>query len=110
LFELMRGDRVRAAPNAFKLVRLAREHDLPMWGAFGAFLDGWASAASTAIGSGLENMRRGAELARRQNILVFDGLLKIAPRRKPRRAIPTAPSASSTRRWRRPTARAIARS
>jgi hypothetical protein len=82
---MMRGDRARAAPNAFKLVRLA-------------------------IGSGLENMRRGAELARRQNILVFDGLLKIAPRRKPRRAIPTAPSASSTRRWRRPTARAIARS
>jgi class 3 adenylate cyclase/predicted ATPase len=78
LFELMRGDRVRAAPNAFKLVRLAREHDLPMWGAFGAFLDGWASAASTAIGRGLENMRRGAELARKQNVLIFDGLLKIA--------------------------------
>jgi predicted ATPase len=78
LFELMRGDRARAAPNAFKLVRLAREHDLPMWGAFGAFLDGWASAASTAIGSGLENMRRGAELLREQNALLYDGLLKIA--------------------------------
>ena len=53
LFELMRGDRARAAPNARLLVRLAREHDLPMFGAFGAFLDGWATAASTVIGSGL---------------------------------------------------------
>ena len=78
LFELMRGDRARAAPNAFKLVRLAREHDLPMWGAFGEFLDGWATAASTAIGSGLENMRRGVDLLRKQNVLIFDGLLKIA--------------------------------
>ena len=28
MFELMRGDHLRAAPNAFELVRLAREHDL----------------------------------------------------------------------------------
>jgi class 3 adenylate cyclase/predicted ATPase len=78
LFELMRGDHARAAPNALKLVRLAREHDLPMYGAFGTFLDGWATAAGTAIGSGLENMRRGAELLQKQNVLIFDGLLKIA--------------------------------
>ena len=78
LFELMRGDRARAAPNALKLVRLAREHDLPMHGAFGAFLEGWATAHSAAIGSGLENMRRGAELLQKQNVLLFDGLLKIA--------------------------------
>jgi hypothetical protein len=31
LFELMRGDHARAAPNAFELSRLAREHDLPMF-------------------------------------------------------------------------------
>ena len=37
LFELMRGDRARAAPNAFELARLAREHDLPMCRAFGGF-------------------------------------------------------------------------
>ena len=28
MFELMRGDPARAAPNAFELARLAREHDL----------------------------------------------------------------------------------
>ena len=78
LFELMRGDRARAAPNAFELVRLAREHDLTMWRAFGVFLEGWATAASGAPGGGLEDMRRGVELLREQNVLFFDGLLKIA--------------------------------
>ena len=54
LFELMRGDRARAAPNAFELARLAREHELTMYGAFGVFLEGWASscrAARPAAGS-----------------------------------------------------------
>ena len=78
MFELMRGDPARAAPNAFELARLAREHDLPMCRAFGVFLEGWATAASGAPGDGLEDMRRGVELLREQNVLFFDGLLKIA--------------------------------
>jgi class 3 adenylate cyclase/predicted ATPase len=78
LFELMRGDHTRAAPNAFKLARLAREQELTMFRAFGVFLEGWATAASGAIGTGLEDMRRGVELRRAQNVLLFDGLLKIA--------------------------------
>jgi predicted ATPase len=78
LFELMRGDRARAAPHAFELARLAREHDLSLFRAYGAFLEGWASAASGAIGSGLEDMRRGVEQLREQNVLMFDGLLKVA--------------------------------
>ena len=78
LFELMRGDHACAAPNAFELARLAREHELPMWRAFGLFLGGWAIAANGAIASGLEDMRRGVELLREQNVLLFDGLLKIA--------------------------------
>ena len=48
-----------------------------MWGAFSVFLEGWATAASGAVGSGLEDMRHGVELLRRQNVLLFDGLLKI---------------------------------
>ena len=78
MFELMRGDHARAAPNAFELARLAHEHDLTMWRAFGVFLEGWATAASGALGGGLEDMRRGVELLREQNVLMFDGLLKIA--------------------------------
>ncbi len=78
LFELMRRHPARAAPNAFELAQLAREHELSMmYGAFGAFLQGWATAASGAVG-GLEEMRRGGELLREQNVLLFHGLLKVA--------------------------------
>ena len=78
MVDLMRGDRARVALNAFELTRLAREFDLNLFRAFGVFLEGWASAASGASGSGLEGMRRGVELLREQNVLWFDGLLKMA--------------------------------
>ena len=78
LFELMRRDRVRAAQHASELARLAREHDLTMFRAFAAFFEGWAAAADGSPGSGLDDMRRGVDLLREQNVLMFDGLLKIA--------------------------------
>jgi class 3 adenylate cyclase/tetratricopeptide (TPR) repeat protein len=78
LFELMRGDLSRAAPYAVELARLAREQDLLMWRAFGVFLEGAARAEGGAPGGGLEDMRRGVELLRDQNVPLFDGLLKIA--------------------------------
>jgi predicted ATPase len=74
----MRGDLSRVAPNAVELARLGREHELPFWRAFGIFLEGAARAGSGAAGGGLEAMRRGAELLRDQNVVVFDGLMKIA--------------------------------
>jgi predicted ATPase len=77
LFELLRGDTARAAPNAFEFARLARDHDLPAYRAFGVFLQGWATAAGGAR-DGLEDMRRGVELLREQNVPLGDGLLKIA--------------------------------
>ena len=36
MFDLMRGDRARAAENGSEAARLAREHDLPLWRAYGA--------------------------------------------------------------------------
>jgi class 3 adenylate cyclase/tetratricopeptide (TPR) repeat protein len=78
MFDLMRGDRARVAPSALELTRLAREFDLNPFRAFGVFLEGWASAPTEASGSGLEGMRRGVELLREQNVLWFDGLLKMA--------------------------------
>jgi predicted ATPase len=78
MFELMRGDLSRVALNADELVRLAREHDLPAARAYGIFFEGLASAPSGPAGGGLEDMRRGVELLREQNVLTFDGLLKIA--------------------------------
>jgi predicted ATPase len=74
----MRHDRARAALNASELSRLTGERDLPMFRAFGMFFEGWAGAASGAIGGGLEPMRRGVALLDEQNVLLFDGLLKIA--------------------------------
>ena len=37
MFDLMRGDRARAAPNTLELTRLAREYDLNPFRAFGVF-------------------------------------------------------------------------
>jgi predicted ATPase len=76
MYELMRGDYPRAAQSAFELARLTSEHALPMWGAFGVFLQGWSASHAGAPTDGLEDMRRGAVLLREQNVLMFDGLLK----------------------------------
>ena len=100
MFDLMRGDRARVAANAFELTRLAREFDLNLFRAFSVFLEGWASTASGASGGRLEGMRRGVELLREQNVLWFDGLLKMAlAEAEAQGEIPAAPSPSSTKRW-----------
>jgi predicted ATPase len=78
LFELMRGDFSRAAPTSHELARLAREHDLPLFRAWGVFLKGVAKARSGELIGGLADMRRGAELLRKYHNLIFDGLVKIA--------------------------------
>jgi predicted ATPase len=74
----MRRNRMRGAQNALELARLAREHDLTFNRAFAVFLEGWATAAGDARGGGLEDMRRGVDLLREQNVLLYDGLLKVA--------------------------------
>jgi predicted ATPase len=78
LVELMRGNLSHAARNAVQLVRLTREHDLPLWRALGVVLEGVAKAESDELIGGLADMRRGADLLREQNVLNFDGLIKIA--------------------------------
>jgi predicted ATPase len=61
-----------------ELARLASEHDLPLYRAFSVFHEGWARAQNGSTAEGLEDMRRGTELLREQNILIFDGLFKVA--------------------------------
>jgi predicted ATPase len=78
MFDLMRGDRARAAANGSETARLAREHDLPLWRAYGAFFEGFEAAERGALGEGLSDMRRCAESLRQQDLLNFDGLFKIA--------------------------------
>src|SRR3984885_12559980 len=77
LFDMMRGDHTRAAPMAFELARLAREHELTMYRAVGAFLRGWVTDAGHAPGDGLEDMRRAADELREQKVFIFGGLIKI---------------------------------
>jgi predicted ATPase len=79
MFERMRGDLARAAPHAVELARLTHEHDLPFFRVWGIFHESLAKVhRSDALDAGLEAVRRGVELLREQNVLIFDGLVKIA--------------------------------
>jgi hypothetical protein len=49
LFELLRGNRARVAPNTLELVRLAQEYDLNLWRAFGVFLEGRHRRSANAL-------------------------------------------------------------
>jgi predicted ATPase len=77
LFDLMRRNAANVATSVSELARLAREHDLTMFRAFAVFFEGWATVSRGELG-GLEDMRRGVGLLREQNVLQFDGLIKIA--------------------------------
>ena len=78
MFELMRGDHPRVAANGLKLARLARDRDLPTWGDYAVLFESFANAECSAPAGGLEGLRRGAELMRQQNALIWDGLIKVA--------------------------------
>ena len=78
MFELMRGDHTRARTNVSELARIVRDYDLPLLRAFAEFLGGWATADAGSSADGLDSMHRGVDSLRAQNILTFDGLLKIA--------------------------------
>jgi class 3 adenylate cyclase/tetratricopeptide (TPR) repeat protein len=76
-FALMRGDPMKGKANSSELARIAGAHDLAQFRAFGMFFDGWARVENDLLG-GLDGMRHGVESLRAQNILIFDGLEKIA--------------------------------
>ena len=78
MFELMRGDVARLRANATELARLAAEHDLSLWRAFGVLLEGWLSAQKGEVEAGLAGMRRGFELLGEQNAVIFSPLLRVA--------------------------------
>ena len=76
LFDMMRGDFARVAPLAAALSRLAREHDLRFWLAYGVFSQGWARWQVGERAAGLAEMRGGVAQLREQNAVTFDALLK----------------------------------
>jgi class 3 adenylate cyclase/tetratricopeptide (TPR) repeat protein len=73
-FAFMRGKQRHLAESALALTKVEREHDLS---GFAMFIEGLARAESDLM-AGLEDMRRGAEGLRARNVVVFDGLMKIA--------------------------------
>ncbi|HEY1888189.1 MAG TPA: hypothetical protein VGG86_19405, partial [Roseiarcus sp.] len=77
-FALMRGDRSQVGTSVSKLVQIVRDHELPLFHAIGEFLAGWVTADGASAVEGVEAMRRGIESVRRQNAVVFDGIIKIA--------------------------------
>ena len=111
IFELMHG-----GPMSGKRECLASFLASPaittstMFRAFGMYLDGWARVESDLLG-GLDGIAVASKLTRAEH-RDFRRSRKDRPgrRRRPRRAIPTAPLPSSTKRWRHATAWAIAHS
>ena len=74
--EMMRGDPIQTDPFANALARLARDHDLEMWTAFGVFLEGWAAWQAGARDAGLAGMRDGVSQLAEQGVVVLDALIK----------------------------------
>jgi predicted ATPase len=78
IFQLMRGDVAGVASSAIQLTRLANDHELALWRAWGVFLQGCLRAVGGDVAGGLEDMGRGSGLLGQQNAAIFDGLLKMA--------------------------------
>ena len=76
-FALMHGGPMKGKSNFLELARIASAHDLAQFRAFGMFFDGWARVENDLLG-GLDGMRLGIDSLRARNILIFDGLVKIA--------------------------------
>ena len=71
LLEAMRRNPKQMLPHANALVRLSREHALPLWLAWGTFLEGWAHWHTVDRESGLTQMRQGTISCREQGISLF---------------------------------------
>ena len=74
--EMMRGDPIQTDPFANALARLARDHDLKMWTAFGVFLEGWTGWQAGDRDAGLAGMRDGVSQLAEQGVVVLDALIK----------------------------------
>jgi tetratricopeptide (TPR) repeat protein len=77
MFGLARGVLPQTASDVAELARIARDHDLKFWRAYGACLEGWVKTMS-APAEGLADMRSGLKLLREQNPVLCVPLLKLA--------------------------------
>jgi len=71
IYELMRQNPAGATSHVRAAVGLAREHGMPLWAAWGHFLDPWAHWDSGDRVTRLEEMHRGVALCREQGITLY---------------------------------------
>ena len=75
VFAMVRHRAREAAPHATAFVRLAREHEMALWTAFGNFMEAWTLWQAGEIDEGLRRMRGAMERFKEQNIGNFVPLL-----------------------------------
>jgi predicted ATPase len=72
-----RGDPAAGVSSARALIALARDHGMPMWMAFGAFLEGWANWVEAGEPEeAIAQMHRGIAECRAQGIAFYVPLLR----------------------------------
>ena len=70
-FEMMRGDRLLAAPKLEGFLGLAREHGMPLWIAYGTFFEGWLRLDGDDRERGIAEMQDGMALLFAQYVKIF---------------------------------------
>ncbi len=78
MFEIIGRNVDRAAPLAQALSRVAHEHGIALWVAFGVFLEAWVELRSGSPEMGLLNMRRAAALLQHDGVGAFQPLVMTA--------------------------------
>ncbi len=86
VFELMRGRFSQVASHASAFTKVIKDYDLGFWRPLAVFFDGWAQSERGCLAEGVEGMRRGLELWRKQNNFSLGGLLTLALGRAEARA------------------------
>jgi adenylate cyclase len=78
MFEWARRDFAAAEPHVHVLTRLARDHDVEPWKAFGLFLEGWLANRAGRRETALTRMRRGVETLDAKGIVAHMGPIRAA--------------------------------
>ena len=76
MFEIVARNVDRAAPLAKAVSSVAQEHGIALWIAYGAFLEAWVELRSGAAETGLQKVRRAADLLQRDNVGAFQPLVR----------------------------------
>ena len=71
IFEVMCGNPRQAAPHVAALLRVARDHGMKLWIAFGSFLEPWACSSSSPGGANIADMRRGVVTLQEQGVFLY---------------------------------------